>query len=239
MKKIYKNRAEQQDAYRERKRAKQEVADEMADVNRTIERLNLCGFSEVASGVPARTRLEEVQIHRSWLRALQQPDVLPGESLKELARRTWQALLDSKGYGVDIDGGGKWVDGQWVDGFDVFYPLFSPSQQHFQVPFDSARYPQGPFCEGIRDAAKPGWFDQYWVAPGDRRGDEPIDISSLPGLPPVPRASKPEPKVKPSPRVAPATDALPIVTGYETPLEEQNRSRGLGTFGVTRGIPTS
>src|SRR6266446_3168004 len=196
-KKKYASPKLKQRAYMERKRAKQEVADDLADVNRTIERLNLCGFSEVASGVPARTCEEEIQVHRSWLRALQQPEILPGESLKELARRTWQSLLDSKGYGVGTDGGSKWVDGQWVRGFDVFYPLFSPSQQHFQIPFDSKRFPDGPFIEGIRDAAKPGWFDATWKAPKDCTGDEPIDIASLPALPPMQQAKKPAPELKP------------------------------------------
>src|SRR6266852_3419536 len=109
--------------YRERLTEKKAYAAEEADALATIKKLNLCGYSEVAFNTPARTWLEEVQTHRSWLRALQQPEILPGESLKELARRTWQALLNSKGYGVDIDGGGKWDgpehDRQWIPGFDV------------------------------------------------------------------------------------------------------------------------
>jgi len=237
-KKKYASHKLKQRAYMERKRAKQEVADDLADVEATIKQLNLCGFSEVASGVYARTWLEEIQVHRSWLRALEQPDVLPGETLYQLAKRTWQALLGSKGYGVTTDGGGKWEgpegDRKWVPGFCVWYPLFSPSQQHFQVPFDSTRYPGGPFGEGIRDAAKPEWFETHWRAPDDCTGNEPIDIASLPPLPPVPKTRNPEPKPKPSPRVAPVIDVPPIVTGYETPLEEQNKFSGLGTFGVSR-----
>jgi len=194
VKKKYANRAEQQDAYRERQRDKQAIAAEVADAHATIKRLNLCGFCEIAFDTPARTRDEEISVHRSWLRALQQPDVLPGgETLRQLAKRTWDSLLASEGYGVDTDGGGKWVDTengkQWVEGFDVWYPLFSPSQQHFQVPFDSVRYPHGPFCAGIPDAAKPGWFDTYWVPPADCQNgeaDQPIDITALPPLPPAP-----------------------------------------------------
>ena len=218
--------------YRERLTEKQAVAAETADALATIKRLNLSGFSEVGSGVPARTWLEEVQTHRSWLRALQQPEILPGESLKELARRTWQALLTSKGYGVDTDGGGKWVDGQWVPGFDVFYPLFSPSQQHFQVPFDSTRFPGGPFCEAIRDGAKHGWFEVHWVPPadcGNGEADQPIDIASLPALPQrkTPELKKSEPSVLPS-----ATD-VPFITGLETPLNEQNKFSDFGSFGLS------
>jgi hypothetical protein len=177
MKKKYKNRAEQQDAYRERVKAKEEAAAEQADAVAQMRALNLCGFSEIAFDTPAQTRQEEIQVHRSWLRALEQPDVLPGETLRQLAMRTWNALLSSKGLGVDTDGGG---------GFDVFYPLFSPSQQHFQIPFDSTRFPGGPFCEGFRDAARPGWFEEYWKPPSDCTGDEIISIKDLPSLPPKP-----------------------------------------------------
>ena len=113
-KKKYASPKLKQRAYMERKRAKQEVADEMADVNRTIERLNLCGFAETAYDTPAQTCEEEIQIHRSWLRALDQPDVLPGETLRQLAKRTWDSLLASKGYGVTTDGGGEWA-GSRVD----------------------------------------------------------------------------------------------------------------------------
>jgi hypothetical protein len=221
--------------YRERQTEKQAIAAEMADATATIKRLNLCGFSEVAFNTPAQTWLEEVQIHRSWLRALEQSDVLPGETLHQLAKRTWQALLDSEGYGVDTDGGSKWVvaeDGskQWQRGFGVSYPLFSPSQQHFQVPFDSIRFPEGPFIEGIRDAVKPGWFEENWQPPADCRNgeaDQPIDINALPKLPPAPITRKPE--VKPEPRV-PLTPDAPLITGYETPREFS----WLGQFGVTR-----
>jgi hypothetical protein len=189
MQKKYKNQAERQEAYRERTRAKQELAASAADEVAQMKALNLCGFSEIAFETPAQTWLEEVQLHRSWLRALEQPDVLPGETLRQLAKRTWEALLSSKGFGVTTDGGGKWTDTEngkrWIPGFNVWYPLFSPSQQHFQVPFDSKRFPGGPFGEGIRDAAKEGWFDIHWKAPSDCTGDEPIDIEKLPALPPI------------------------------------------------------
>lgn len=230
MKRIHKDQAERQAAYRERKKKKQELAADQADEIAVVRGLNLCGFSEIAFDTPARTREEEIQIHRSWLRALEQPDVLPGETLRQLAKRTWDALLTSKGFGVITDGDGKWVDGKWLTGFDVWYPLFSPSQQHFQVPFDSNRYPGGPFGEAIRGAAHPDWFDTHWVPPGDCTGDEPIDIKHLPPLPPIPSTApkKPEQKAK--------TDRVPspTITGYETPAEEQNRLIGFGTFGMTR-----
>jgi hypothetical protein len=239
--KKYKNDAERQAAYRERKKKKQELAAEQEDEIALMKRLNLCSFAETASDTPAQTWLEEVQIHRSWLRAfrdigMDEPDVLPGESLRDLARRTWQALLRSEkfGLGVSIEGGGKWVEDSegkqtWVSGFDVFYPLFSPSQHHFQVPFDSNRFPNGPFCEVIHEGAQPGWFENNWIPPADCTGDEPIDLKSLQPLPPI----TVKPKSKSEPHVSPRVDA-PIVTGYETPLEEQNRFSGFGTFGITR-----
>lgn len=214
--------------YRERQRDKQAVAAEIADEHATIKRLNLTGFSEIAFNTPARTRDEEILVHRLWLRALQQPEILPGETLRQLAKRTWQALLDSKGYLVDTDGGGKWVDTengkQWIEGFNVFYPLFDPQKNHFQVPFDSARYPQGPFCEGIRDGAKPGWFEENWQPPADCQNgeaDQPIDINHLPELPKLLK-----PKLKPEPRVLP-----PVI---DAPLETPFRQSGFGIFGVTR-----
>lgn len=174
---------------RERLKEKQEAAAEVADTVAQYRALNLCGFSEIAFDTPARTREEEISAHRSWLRALEEPDVQPGETLRELAQRTWNALLNSKGLGVNIDGGGKWVDAengkQWVPGFDVWFPCFEPSKQHFQIPFDVRRFPEGPLGYRFRDAAKPEWFDEHWVAP-EGTGDEPIDIENLPTLPMMP-----------------------------------------------------
>src|SRR6266481_7946080 len=97
-------------AYRERLAEKKAVAAEIADAKATIKRLNLCGFSEIAFNTPARTCAQEIQIHRSWLRALQQPDVFPEETLRQLDKRAWQALLDSDNLGVGKLGG-KWIDG--------------------------------------------------------------------------------------------------------------------------------
>src|SRR5689334_22228971 len=117
-KRIYKNQAERQRAYLERKREKQEIAEEQADIEAQYKALNLSGFGEVSYDTPARTWLEEVQVHRSWLRALEQPDVQPGETLRQLAKRTWDALLNSEGLGVVVDERG------------VCYPLFDPNKQH-------------------------------------------------------------------------------------------------------------
>src|SRR6266481_4446056 len=138
MKKLYKNAAEKQAAYLQRKREKEEIAVEAANDEAQYRALNLCSFAEVGFETPAQTWLDEVQIHRSWLRAfrdigMDEPDVLPGESLRDLARRTWQGLLRSERFGLGVT----------TDGFDVWFPLFSPSKQHFQIPFDSKRFPGG------------------------------------------------------------------------------------------------
>jgi len=201
--------------------AKKEIAAEQAEEHAEYKRLNLCSFAETAFETPAQTCQEEIQVHRSWLRALEQPDVLPGETLRQLAKRTWDALLNSKEFGVNTDGG------------DVWYPLFEPSKQHFQIPFDSKRFSGGPLGERIYGAAKPDWLDAHWVPPGDCTGDEPIDLKSLEPLPPI-TLKKPEPKSKPEPRVPPPTVDAPPITGYETALEEQNRLYGFGTFGMTK-----
>ncbi len=221
MKKKYKDGAERTAAYRERLAAKKEIAAEQAEEHAEYKRLNLCSFAETAFETPAQTCQEEIQVHRSWLRALEQPDVLPGETLRQLAKRTWDALLNSKEFGVNTDGG------------DVWYPLFEPSKQHFQIPFDSKRFSGGPLGERIYGAAKPDWLDAHWVPPGDCTGDEPIDLKSLEPLPPI-TLKKPEPKSKPEPRVPPPTVDAPPITGYETALEEQNRLYGFGTFGMTK-----
>lgn len=187
--KKHKNDAERQAAYRERLREKRELNAEQASEEATIKSLNLAGYSEIAPGVPARTWLEEVQIHRSWLRGLEAGDVKPGETLRQLAKRTWETLLASEGYGVITDGGGRWTETEngkiWVDGCGVWYPLFDLNRQTFQIPFDSKRFPEGPFGEGIRDAAQPGHFEKYWVAPEDCTGDEVIDTTKLLELPPM------------------------------------------------------
>lgn len=171
MKKIYKNRGAQQDAYRERVSAKK-------DFEGQYKALNLCSFAETAFETPAKTCVEEIQVHRQWLRALEESDVQPHETLRQLAKRTWDALLNSKGFGVITDGA------------DVWHPCFQPSKQHFQIPFDSIRFPGGPLGETIKGGAEPGWFDAHWAAPNNCTGDEPISVKDLPPLPPMPRSHK-------------------------------------------------
>src|SRR2546425_3500069 len=110
MKKLYKDRAEQQASYRERQREKEEAAAEAASEKAQCLALGLTFFGETAPEQNAQWAHEEIQCHRSWLRALGQPDVKPGEALRQLAKRTWTALLSAKGIGISVSGG-KWNEG--------------------------------------------------------------------------------------------------------------------------------
>ena len=173
--KIYKNRAEQQDAYRERKRAKQEAVAESADVNEQCAKWDLRFFGESAYNRNAESLYEEIHVHRQFLRALSQPDVLPGETLCQLAKRTWDALLKFEDTSLS---GGKWIEHKWTEGEDVWIPLFNPRNQQFDG---------GPTWQGcvVPGAAKLDWFDTHWIPPSDCTGNESISIDSLPNLPPI------------------------------------------------------
>jgi hypothetical protein len=57
------------------------------------ERRRLVCFGEIAFGGDARTADEEIEIHRLFLRALAQPDVQPGETLRALAKRAYEAWV--------------------------------------------------------------------------------------------------------------------------------------------------
>src|SRR5882757_4086019 len=52
-------------------------------------------FGESAPGRDAESFEEELQIHREFLRALGQTDVQPGETLRAVAKRTFEAWLAS------------------------------------------------------------------------------------------------------------------------------------------------
>jgi hypothetical protein len=139
--------------YRERLREKQETAAE----ERAI-RDHLWFFGEVTPRIDARTHAEELEIHREFLRALREPDVQSGETLRDVARRTWAA----------------WTKGTIHDGADeVFCPGFNRDTQQWN-----------PTGEGFVVKVKP--FDEVWVSPADcenGEADKPVDINGLPKLP--------------------------------------------------------
>jgi hypothetical protein len=203
----------------ERKQVRQEEDAEAASEKHICVKLDLRFFGESGFEQNAESCQAEIHIHRQFLRALHVdepevvPDVLPGETLRQLSKRVWLALISYKFTTIFDDG-------------YVSMMMFNPTNQ----TFDGG--PSPGLCYGVRDAAKPDWFDKYWVPPADCQNgeaDQPIDISALPKLPPAPIKTR-KPEAKPDRVPPPAIDAL--VTGYETPVEEQDRLHGLGTFGV-------
>jgi hypothetical protein len=161
MKKIYMNAAEKQAAYLRRKREKEENAVEAASEEALCAKFDLRFFGESAYNRNAESFQEEVHVHRQFLRALGQPDVQENETLRQLATRTWTALLNY----IDVS----------IDGDDVWIPMFNPKTQNFDG---------GPNFEGyrIRHARKPDWLEIHWTAPSGT-GDEEIDRHNLPILP--------------------------------------------------------
>jgi len=199
----------------ERKRAKHETAAEEADERFQCSKFDLRFFGESGFDQNAQTCAEEIHIHRQFLRALNQPDIQEGETLRQLAKRTWDALLVYEFTSVGVD--------TWI-------PMFNPTNQ----TFDGGPNPGHGYV--VRGAMNPDWFDTHWVPPKNCDGNEVIDRENLKSLPPIQQAKKPEPK--PSPRVPVTVDAS-LVSGYETPLEERERLHDFATFGVTRGLPTA
>jgi hypothetical protein len=161
MQKKYKNNAEKQAAYLERKRQNKEIAAESLSDEALCAKFDLRFFGESRYGHNAESSHEEVHIHRQFLRALGQPDVQENETLRQLAKRTWDALL--------------LYEFTSVDGDTVWIPMFNPKSQDFDG---------GPNYEGYRIRhAKPDWFETHWTPP-NCTGDKAIDRQNLPVLPP-------------------------------------------------------
>jgi hypothetical protein len=156
----------------------QRVASERAERKRR----NLHFFGESSPGRDAQTCVEELQIHREFLRALEEPDVQPGETLGAVAKRTREG----------------WVKGPFACGLygpPIYVPAFDRTNQRFDPEFGFT----------IGDAP----FEDIWTPPKDCTGDELIDLGALPKLPKRSK-SKPEilePKVEPAP---PPTAPPPI-----------------------------
>jgi len=144
-------------------------------------RRNLHFFGEATPGRNATTFAGELQIHREFLRALNQPDVQPGETLFEVAQRTYQA----------------WIRGPFTNRNDetIYVPGFNRTAQRFD----------GEYGFGIENVS----FEEIWTAPKGCTGEETVDIDSLPELPklpnmalkeePVPEPTAPPPPEPPSP----------------------------------------
>jgi hypothetical protein len=146
-------------------------------------RRNLHFYGESAPGRNAETLMDELMIHRQFLRALRGPDVRDGESLHSVAQRTYQA----------------WITGPFAsrDCHGRFYvPAFNSTTQEFDPDFGF----------GLNNVP----FDEVWTPPKDCSGDERIDIGRLPKLPNLPKAPvKEEPTPEPVAPPPPPAMAVP------------------------------
>jgi hypothetical protein len=118
-------------------------------------------FGDTAPGVPARTFDEELAVAREFARALEQPDVIAGESLRSFCKRVFLAWpnhsLSSKNLGYDPNA-------------DVYVPGLARRSQRMHEDYG--------FSLSGRS------FEETWVPPADgNTGDEVIDIASLAALP--------------------------------------------------------
>jgi hypothetical protein len=155
---------------------------EQAQEHKEHEERGLLYFSELTRNHPAETLKDEVMCHRRFLRAFQdQPDVQQGESLRQLARRTWI----------------RWLRGQAEIGGDAWAAAFNPKTREFEFHGFT-----------IRNGAEPGFFDRDWRAPADCQNgeeDQPIDCSVLADWPDFGRINIPaKAKLAVAPPPAPA-----------------------------------
>lgn len=152
---------------------------EQAHEAATMKRLDLRYWSESKFDHGADTAAEETLIHRLFLRALQQPDVQPGESLRNLAKRTLIAYFDGTSWNQEVGNRvviRKFPIIQYGQGGNVWVPAFNPATQTFT--FEGFLIPNG----GATD-----YFEKDWRPPSDctdLQADQPIDITKLPNLPP-------------------------------------------------------
>src|ERR1700730_3711002 len=87
---------ERQPRHREReaqKKARSIEAQRVASERAERMRRDLHSFGEFSPGRNAQTCAEELQIHREFLRALGLPDIQPGETLRTVAKRTYEAWV--------------------------------------------------------------------------------------------------------------------------------------------------
>ena len=164
----YDRNAKQKERDRERQK-RDKVIEAWAAAQKREERVrrNLHFYGEKAPGRDAKTHAEELQIHREFLRALDKPDVQPGETLRMVAKRTYD----------------QWLVGRYADHHagEYYVPAFNRTLQRFDPDF------------GFKLDGKA--FEELWTPPKDCNGDEPIDVAAFPDLPKVPGSTmKPEPQ---------------------------------------------
>jgi hypothetical protein len=188
----------------ERERLKEEHL-EQAEELRLRKYLDVCFWGEVGFRQNAETAAEEIAAHRAFLKAFRNvPDVLEGETLRQLAKRTLIRLCRGN-YG---QGGRLWVDG------------YSKKNREFSF-------------EGfvIHDCT-PDWFENNWVPPADmteEQADEPIDTTKLESWPNFGRIQVKE-KIKSVPVAPPA----PVYEAPDFRLSiGYNTSRGIESNALT------
>jgi hypothetical protein len=158
---------ERQRLHRKRQKQKRTRALEMQRLaSERVERISRGPhfFGESSPGRNATTSADELQIHREFLRALGKEDVQNGETLRTVAKRTFEA----------------WLTGPFTCrscGPPFYAPAFRRVRQQFDPDFGFA----------IRDVP----FAEIWRPPMDCTGDEVIDLGALPKLPKLSKV-KPE-----------------------------------------------
>jgi hypothetical protein len=162
----------------EEKERLQEERLEQAEELRQRKYLDVCFWGEVGFRQNAETAAEEIAAHRAFLKAFRDvPDVIAGESLRQLAKRTLVRLCKGGGYG---SGTKVWVDGYSKKNREFCFEGFTIHNCH------------------------PRWFEENWEPPADTtelQADEPIDTTKLESWPNFGRIQVKE-KIKPVP-VAP------------------------------------
>lgn len=149
-------RKRQQRERDKQKRIRALEAQKLAAERAERRRRKLHFFGEVTPGRNATTFEDELQIHREFLRALNQPDAHSGETLFEVAKRTYQVWVSGPCASRDPDG-------------TLYAPAFNSTTQEFDPDF-------GFVLDDIP-------FEKLWAPPNGCGGNETIDTNSLPKLP--------------------------------------------------------
>jgi hypothetical protein len=145
-------------------------------------------FGESSPGRNATTSADELQIHREFLRALGKEDVQDDETLRTVAKRTFEA----------------WLTGPFTCR-SCGPPFYAPAFRRVRQQFDP------DFGFGIGDVP----FAELWTPPKDCTGDELIDVGALPKLPKLSKA-KPE-KLEPTVEQAAPAPTPPAPTPHPQP----------------------
>lgn len=161
------NRVRKQKQRAREKKARQilDLEEESQATDEEYRRLNLHFIGEESPGIDAKTHDAELAIHREFARALAINDVQPAETLRSFAKRVFEAWLRQPN--------GAWCDGQKQT------PYHLPG---WVLAFDRSRQEFSGF-HGF-DARKFKSFEEMWKPPKGCTGGEPIDVTTLPELPP-------------------------------------------------------